>query len=298
MLSLNWGGEKNHVASCRRDCAWHDGQWRWRAPGAERHRGAHRAGRAQRGHGRARQGRRHDRRDRRRRSPRPTSSCRSFRRARRWAWPSGWRPRCARRRRSRSTSTATRSSRRPCCASRARSRRPARPSSMAASSAGRRRRAARAPSSIFPAPPRRASWNLRAYGLEPPVQAGPIGAASAMKMSYAGITKGFTALGAAMMLAATRAGTTDALHAGICRQPAGAARLADPADAADVFEGVSLGGRDGGDRRVRRRGPGRARSSTKPPRGCTNASPRTSRAERKETAGARRLLQEPTGTTP
>jgi hypothetical protein len=34
-----------------------------------------------------------------------------------------------------------------------------------------------------------------------------------MKMSYAGITKGFTALGAAMMLGATRAGTADALIA-------------------------------------------------------------------------------------
>jgi 3-hydroxyisobutyrate dehydrogenase-like beta-hydroxyacid dehydrogenase len=54
---------------------------------------------------------------------------------------------------------------------------------------------------------------LAAYGLEMKVQPGPIGAASAMKMSYAGITKGFTALGAAMMLAATRAGTADALKA-------------------------------------------------------------------------------------
>ncbi|HVY15806.1 MAG TPA: DUF1932 domain-containing protein [Rhodopila sp.] len=51
------------------------------------------------------------------------------------------------------------------------------------------------------------------YGLSTPVQPGPVGAASAMKMSYAGITKGFTALGAAMMLAATRAGTADALIA-------------------------------------------------------------------------------------
>jgi putative dehydrogenase len=51
------------------------------------------------------------------------------------------------------------------------------------------------------------------YGLSTKVQAGPVGAASAMKMSYAGITKGFTALGAAMMLAATRAGTADALIA-------------------------------------------------------------------------------------
>jgi len=54
---------------------------------------------------------------------------------------------------------------------------------------------------------------LEKYGLEVKLQAGPIGAASAMKMSYAGITKGFTALGAAMMLAAARAGTTDALRA-------------------------------------------------------------------------------------
>ncbi len=54
---------------------------------------------------------------------------------------------------------------------------------------------------------------LERYGLSMPIQPGPIGAASAMKMSYAGITKGFTALGAAMMLAATRAGTADALKA-------------------------------------------------------------------------------------
>ncbi|WP_428489758.1 DUF1932 domain-containing protein [Rhodopila sp.] len=54
---------------------------------------------------------------------------------------------------------------------------------------------------------------LQQYGLSMPVQPGPIGAASAMKMSYAGITKGFTALGATMMLAATRAGTAEALIA-------------------------------------------------------------------------------------
>ena len=54
---------------------------------------------------------------------------------------------------------------------------------------------------------------LEQYGLSMPIQPGPVGAASAMKMSYAGITKGFTALGAAMFLAATRAGTADALLA-------------------------------------------------------------------------------------
>jgi putative dehydrogenase len=54
---------------------------------------------------------------------------------------------------------------------------------------------------------------LQQYGLSTPIQPGPVGAASAMKMSYAGITKGFTAFGAAMMLAATRAGTAEALIA-------------------------------------------------------------------------------------
>jgi putative dehydrogenase len=54
---------------------------------------------------------------------------------------------------------------------------------------------------------------LTKHGLQMPIQPGPIGAASAMKMSYAGITKGFTALGAAMMLAASRAGTAEDLRA-------------------------------------------------------------------------------------
>jgi L-threonate 2-dehydrogenase len=53
---------------------------------------------------------------------------------------------------------------------------------------------------------------LGEYGLKVRVIDAPAGAASAMKMSYAGITKGFTALGAAMMLAATRAGTAPALR--------------------------------------------------------------------------------------
>lgn len=48
---------------------------------------------------------------------------------------------------------------------------------------------------------------LRQFGLDLTVLPGPVGVASAMKMSYAGITKGFTALGAMMMLAATRGGT-------------------------------------------------------------------------------------------
>ena len=62
-----------------------------------------------------------------------------------------------------------------------------------------------------PAAPRFAT--LRQYGLDVRVLDGAISAASALKMSYAGITKGTQAIGAAMMLAATRAGSADALFA-------------------------------------------------------------------------------------
>jgi hypothetical protein len=51
------------------------------------------------------------------------------------------------------------------------------------------------------------------YGLDVRVLDGPLTAASALKMSYAGITKGTQALGAAMMLAATRSGSAAALFA-------------------------------------------------------------------------------------
>jgi len=54
---------------------------------------------------------------------------------------------------------------------------------------------------------------LNDHGLIVRVLTGPLTAASALKMSYAGITKGFTALGAAMMLAATRGGSAEALKA-------------------------------------------------------------------------------------
>lgn len=54
---------------------------------------------------------------------------------------------------------------------------------------------------------------LNDYGLIVRVLDGELTSAPALKMSYAGITKGFTALGAAMMLAATRAGSAEALHA-------------------------------------------------------------------------------------
>ena len=54
---------------------------------------------------------------------------------------------------------------------------------------------------------------LRDYGLDVRVLGGALSAASALKMSYAGITKGTQAIGAAMMLAAMRAGSADDLLA-------------------------------------------------------------------------------------
>jgi 3-hydroxyisobutyrate dehydrogenase-like beta-hydroxyacid dehydrogenase len=53
---------------------------------------------------------------------------------------------------------------------------------------------------------------LSEFGVPFPLLDGPVGAASALKMSYAGITKGFTAIAVAMALGATRAGSADALY--------------------------------------------------------------------------------------
>ena len=56
-------------------------------------------------------------------------------------------------------------------------------------------------------------YQFNDYGLIVRVLEGPLTAASALKMSYAEMTKGFTALGAGMMLAATRGGSAEALKA-------------------------------------------------------------------------------------
>ena len=53
---------------------------------------------------------------------------------------------------------------------------------------------------------------LRDHGLDIRVLDAPIGAASALKMSFAGITKGVIAVVTAMTLAAARAGATKQLH--------------------------------------------------------------------------------------
>jgi putative dehydrogenase len=54
---------------------------------------------------------------------------------------------------------------------------------------------------------------LKQYGLDIRVLGGPATAASALKMSYAGMTKGTQALNAVMLLASMRGGTSDALFA-------------------------------------------------------------------------------------
>ncbi|HYB91672.1 MAG TPA: DUF1932 domain-containing protein [Candidatus Binataceae bacterium] len=53
---------------------------------------------------------------------------------------------------------------------------------------------------------------LREFGLDIRLVDGPVGAASGLKMSYAGLTKGLTALGAAMIAAASRNGLAMALR--------------------------------------------------------------------------------------
>ena len=58
-----------------------------------------------------------------------------------------------------------------------------------------------------------AALKLNDYGLKTKAVKGDIGAASALKMCYAGITKGTTAIAAAMVLGASRFGCADELRA-------------------------------------------------------------------------------------
>ncbi|MCG2626652.1 DUF1932 domain-containing protein [Bradyrhizobium sp. WYCCWR 13023] len=67
---------------------------------------------------------------------------------------------------------------------------------------------------------------LRDFGLDIRIVEGPVGAASALKMSYAGIVKGLAGIGSAMVVAATKAGAADALRDELAlSQPAILARL-------------------------------------------------------------------------
>jgi putative dehydrogenase len=62
---------------------------------------------------------------------------------------------------------------------------------------------------------------LRQYGIDIAIVEGPLGAASALKMSYAGLTKGFIAIGAAMIAGASRAGLSSALATELQRSQPG-----------------------------------------------------------------------------
>lgn len=67
---------------------------------------------------------------------------------------------------------------------------------------------------------------LNDLGLDVRIVEGPVGAASALKMSYAGIVKGLAGIGSAMVVAATKAGAADALRDELAlSQPAILARL-------------------------------------------------------------------------
>ncbi len=63
---------------------------------------------------------------------------------------------------------------------------------------------------------------LASFGLDISILDGPVGAASGLKLSYAGLTKGFTALCATMLGAAEREGLADAAA---CRARAQSAEL-------------------------------------------------------------------------
>jgi 3-hydroxyisobutyrate dehydrogenase-like beta-hydroxyacid dehydrogenase len=67
------------------------------------------------------------------------------------------------------------------------------------------------PSIYVSGPHAEAARQLSGYGLKIRPVKGDIGAASALKMSYAGITKGITAIGCALLLGAARAGCADEL---------------------------------------------------------------------------------------
>jgi len=58
---------------------------------------------------------------------------------------------------------------------------------------------------------------LNRYGLDIVVMDAPIGAASGLKLAYAGLTKGFTALAAAIVTAASRDGLAEALRSELAR---------------------------------------------------------------------------------
>jgi len=66
-------------------------------------------------------------------------------------------------------------------------------------------------------PDARILTRLAGFGLDIAILDGPVGAASGLKLSYAGLTKGFTALSTTMLGAAEREGLADALRDELAR---------------------------------------------------------------------------------
>jgi putative dehydrogenase len=107
---------------------------------------------------------------------------------------------------------------------------------------------------------------LATFGLDIAIMDGPIGAASGLKLAYAGLTKGFTALCTTILGAAEREGLADALRTELARsQPGFLARMdrgipamlpkayrwvaemqqiaefvGAPADGAEIYQGAAL----------------------------------------------------------
>ena len=93
---------------------------------------------------------------------------------------------------------------------------------------------------------------LADFGLDISILDGPIGDASGLKLAYAGLTKGFTALCATMLGAAERQGLARRAALRTRAQSTELSRADGSLSTGDAAEGVPLGRRDASDRGVRR----------------------------------------------
>ena len=118
---------------------------------------------------------------------------------------------------------------------------------------------------------------LNQYGLRIRGMGGTVGDASALKMSYAGLTKGLIALGTAMVLAAERAGVGDALRAELAESQVAHAHAADPRRARTCSARPTAGSPSSRKSRSSPARVRRARSTKESPRSMS-ALPRTSKA--------------------
>ena len=114
---------------------------------------------------------------------------------------------------------------------------------------------------------------LASFGLDIAILDGPVGAASGLKLSYAGLTKGFTALCATMLGAAEREGLAEALRAELARSQPGFLARMDRAVPDDASEGVPMGRGDASRSRSSSAIRTTARRSTKAPPCSISGSP-------------------------